>query len=223
MDFSVEQIAVPVAGVDAWLVDLAQGADTVSRAELTLTPVELARARRGVPAVRARRVLLRAALRSALGAELRLDPRRVPLGRTAAGRPFVVPSVADPVMDVSCSASGTIGVVVLSRLARVGVDVEQVAPWAPEVLEEAWLTDGERATLVSLRAADRAAAVTRSWTQKEAVLKAAGTGLHGDPAGSVTPIGSADGIVAGWHVDGLPVPDGWLASLATGPRWVMPT
>jgi 4'-phosphopantetheinyl transferase len=56
-------------------------------------------------------------------------------------------------------------------------------------------------------------AMTRAWTQKEAVLKARGSGL-GDLADVATAIGRPDGVVSGWTLQDVPVPAGWVASLA---------
>jgi len=117
-------------------------------------------------------------------------------------------------LDASCSASGPLGVVAVGRGHRVGVDVERVAPWTPDVLDEGWLDGSERLALTRLPVGARPLAVTRAWTQKEAVLKARGTGLQDDPAATVTVVGQAEGLVAGWTVRDVPVPDGWVASLA---------
>jgi 4'-phosphopantetheinyl transferase len=201
------------------LVDLAADDDTVARAAASLTPGELARARRGTPSVHRRRVLLRAALRAALADELGTDPARVPLTTTPAGRPEL--ALDGPGLDASCSASGALGLVAVGRGRRVGVDVERVPPWNPEVLEEGWLSGSECRALTLLPPAARPVAATRAWTQKEAVLKARGTGLREDPAATVTAIGRADGVVAGWQVSSVPVPDGWVASLATAPEQEM--
>jgi 4'-phosphopantetheinyl transferase len=207
-----------VGGVDVRLVDLALDDRAVAAAEQSLTPAEVARARRGTPAVHRRRVLLRAALRAALGVELGMDPARVPLATTPAGRPFVASSVGGARVDVSCSASGSLGLVAVGRGCRIGVDVEQVAAWSPDVLEEGWLSDSERRALTDLRVADRAVAATRSWTHKEAVLKGGGTGLRADPAAIVTAVGRTDGVVAGWQIHDVPVPHGWVAGLAAAPE-----
>jgi 4'-phosphopantetheinyl transferase len=203
--------AAPEPDVVTRLVDLVADGDALSRAEALLTPAELARARRGTPAVHRRRVLLRAALRTALAAELGTTPDRVPLTATAAGRPQLPAATG---LDASCSASGALGVVAVGRGCRVGVDVQQVAPWTPDVLDEGWLAGSERAALLHLPVTARAIAVTRAWTQKEAVLKARGTGLREDPAATVTAVGRAEGVVAGWAVRDVPVPDGWVAGLA---------
>jgi 4'-phosphopantetheinyl transferase len=202
-----------VAGTRITLVDLTDDAALPS-AEAWLTPDERARARRGTPAVHRRRVLLRSALRAALGAELGLAPDRVPLAVTPLGRPVVA---APGDLDVSCSASDGLGVVAVGR-GRIGIDVETVAPWSAGVLDEGWLDAGEQRALTRLPDGDRALAATRCWTQKEAVLKARGTGLRGDLAATVTVVGRTDGAVAGWHVHDVPVPHGWVASLAVAPQ-----
>jgi 4'-phosphopantetheinyl transferase len=209
--------AEPAVGdVDVRLVDLGAGGDVLTLAESFLTADELARARRGTPPVHRRRVLLRAALRSALGAQLAMDPGSVPLGTSPTGRPFPASPAGDAVLDVSCSASGTLGIVVVGHACRVGVDVERVGTWSPEVLDEGWLSADEREALLVLPPAARAEAASRSWTQKEAVLKARGTGLGEHPATVVTEIGRRVGVVDGWGITDVHVPDGWVASLAVG-------
>jgi 4'-phosphopantetheinyl transferase len=197
--------------VDVRVVDLLADGAVVLRAEAVLSPAELARARRGVPAVHRRRVLLRAALRTALADELGTDAAAVPLAATPEGRPYMP---ADDSLDVSCSASGGVGVVVVSRGRRVGVDVQQIEPWRPDVLDEGWLTAAEQAALAGLPPEHRPAALTRAWTQKEAVLKARGTGLTEAPAEPETVIGRSTGRIDGWQVSDVPVPRGWVASLA---------
>lgn len=202
----------PGAGADVAvrLVDLGADDEATARAASVLTPAELARARRGAPAVHRRRVLVRAALRVALAAELGEAPGAVPLRTAPSGRPVVGVSG----LHVSCSASGVLGLVAVGRDCRIGVDLEQVTPWTPDVLGEGWLSPVEQRALARLPATARAVATTRAWTQKEAVLKARGTGLLEDPRTVVPPIGQQAGTVAGWSVRDVPVPDGWVASLA---------
>ncbi|WP_448611599.1 4'-phosphopantetheinyl transferase family protein [Geodermatophilus sp. URMC 60] len=204
----------PRADVVVRLVDLAVGDDALARAEAVLSPAELARARRGTPAVHRRRVLLRAGLRTALAAELGTGPADVPLTATATGRPQLPAATG---LDAGCSASGPLGVVAVGRGCRVGVDLERVVPWTPDVLDEGWLDRAEQRALTALPERTRPLAVARAWTQKEAVLKARGTGLRDDPAATVTEIGRAQGTVAGWTVRDVPVPNGWVASLAVAP------
>lgn len=198
------------------LVALDVDGSALARAESCLAPAELVRARRGSPPVQRRRIVLRAALRSAVAAELGIDPARVPLRTTPAGRPYVDPVESRWFLDVNCSASGTLGIVAVGRACRVGVDMETVAPWSPDVLVEGWLSPGECRQLAELPPAARPVAVARCWTRKEAVLKARGTGLLEAPSAVVTPVGGPAGIIAGWAVEDLRVPAGWVASLAVG-------
>jgi 4'-phosphopantetheinyl transferase len=209
---AVSGAVAAAAGTDVSvrLVDLAADDEATARAASDLTPAELAHARRGTPTVHRRRVLLRAALRSALAAELGVSPGAVPLRTAPSGRP----GVDVPGLDVSCSAGGVLGLVAVGRDCRLGVDLEEVTPWTPDVLDEGWLSPVERQALTRLPATARAVAAARAWTQKEAVLKARGTGLLEDPRTTVTPIGQPAGTVAGWTVWNVPVPDGWVASLA---------
>lgn len=206
------------APVDIGLVEMVTDDDAVARAESLLAPAEVDRARRGTPEVHRRRVLLRAALRSALGNELGIDPREVPLETSPGGRPYVATARGRVPLDVSCSASGALGIVAMGHDCRVGIDIEGVAPWSPDVLDERWLSRSEQLALSRLPLAARPRAVTRCWTQKEAVLKARGTGLTDDPARTLTPVGQDGGIVSGWRLLDVEVPDGWLASLAVGPE-----
>ncbi|MGY1601020.1 4'-phosphopantetheinyl transferase family protein [Geodermatophilus sp. SYSU D00815] len=194
-------------------VDLALDDDAVARAEETLAPAERARARRGTPAVHRRRVALRAALRAALAEELGMVAADVPLGAGPAGQPR--PAAVG--LHVSCSADGDLGLVAVGRRRRVGVDVERVVAWSAEVLDEGWLDLDERRALAALPAVDRPVAATRAWTRKEAVLKARGTGLREHPASITTPVGRPASVVAGWELRDVPVPAGWVASLAVGP------
>jgi len=200
--------------VDVTLVDLRAADDVLARAAADLAPEELARARRGTPAVHRHRVLLRAAVRTALAAALGATPAAVPLRTAPSGRLSV--AVAVP-LDVSCSGSAGLGVVAVGHDCRVGVDVELVAPGSPDVLAEGWLAPAERRALARLGPARRALAVTRCWTQKEAVLKGRGTGLTDELPSLLTPVGRRSGTVAGWRVRDVPVPAGWVASLAVAP------
>jgi 4'-phosphopantetheinyl transferase len=96
--------------------------------------------------------------------------------------------------------------------------VELVAPWSADALHEGWLSAEEQAAVGALAPHHRAEAVTRSWTQKEAVLKGRGTGLAGGPAQVPTPVGHGAGRVSGWDVATVAVPAGHVATVATRPR-----
>jgi 4'-phosphopantetheinyl transferase len=200
--------------LDVWRVRLDVTDDRLAAAAALLSPAELTHADRGTPQVRRHRVVLRAGVRSALGQALGLAPADVPLCTSPAGRPSVGPPFRD--WDVSCSRRAGLGLVAVAHGARIGIDVEHVVPWSDAVRREGWLTAAEAAALDSLPPDRRDDAAARRWTQKEAVLKAEGTGLAVHP--SLVEV-SADGGRAGrWTLVPVAVPHGFAATLAcSGP------
>jgi len=133
-------------------------------------------------------------------------------------------------IEFSLSHSGARVVLAVARDAAVGVDVERLnarrdfAALIPAVLSAA-----EQPSVAALPAAERAGAVLRYWTRKEALLKATGDGLSVAPAAlTVTPPDAPPALVA-WeaappldaaaHLFDLSPGSGHVASLAIlGPR-----
>ncbi len=199
--------ATPVIGLH--VLDLADPGWDLAAAAADLTGGEQARADRGVPAVRRRRLLVRSALRRVLGRLLDVAPRDVPL-HTVGGRPTLPGSG----LELSCSASDGVALVAVAAGATVGVDVQRHRDEeAAEAAAEGWLAPAEHARLAALPGPDRLRAVTRCWTHKEAVLKALGTGLRRSPVGVVTPV-AGSGRVGPWWLTPVTVPEGYVASLA---------
>jgi 4'-phosphopantetheinyl transferase len=193
------------------LVDLADPRPVQRIAADVLPPAEQWRAQVGSEEVRRRRVLLRAALRETLGDLLGMLPREVPLAEVA-GRPVLCGAPHD--LSVSCSAAGHVGVVAVADGRAVGVDVERsTSGTLPEALAEGWLHPVEADRLAALPRRRRPEALVRCWTQKEAVLKAAGTGLRRHPATVRTPV-APGGRVERYEVVPLAAPRGHVASLA---------
>jgi 4'-phosphopantetheinyl transferase len=207
--------------VDVWQVSLDVDEATLLRALTHLSAEERQRAERGTADVRRRRIALRAALRCVLARELGCRPQDVPLDRTAAGRPQL-PSPARRTgrrrvaLDISCTASGDLGLVAVGRGTRVGVDLEQVAHEAHPPSDEDWLTPREIAALRAAAPDERPVLAARAWTAKEAVLKAVGCGLSTPP---ICVESHLDGPPAprapGWTLRSVAVPPGLVATLAT--------
>jgi 4'-phosphopantetheinyl transferase len=161
-------------------------------------------------------VLLRAALRGLLGSILGMHPATVPLSRRP-GKPGLEGRAIRHGLDMSCSASGDVGLVTVVRGGRVGVDVQRIgAEDLPNAAAEGWLSAAERIALAALPRSDHPHALTRAWVQKEAVLKGEGTGLRADPARTVTPVADR-GRVRQWWISPLTVPEDYVASLAIAP------
>jgi 4'-phosphopantetheinyl transferase len=201
---------------DLWIrrLDLGRPDWDLQAAASLLTVEELRRAGTGGPAVRRRRVLMRAALRTLLGDVLGIDPVAAPLAR-AAGKPELLDAPGRAFPGVSTSASGTVGLVAVARHHRIGIDVERVAETdLRAVTDERWLSPAEQAAIALLPEVQQPAAITRAWVQKEAVLKAEGVGLAADPALVDTPLAD-HGRIGRWNVAAVVVPLGYVAGLAT--------
>lgn len=204
-------VDVPLPEPHVRIVPLDLHADALAAARRLLTVAERAHADRGAPPVARRRIALRAGLRRLAGDLLDLPPAAVPLRAGKHGRPELdVPGV-----DVACSRAAEIGLVAVAIERRMGADVEPVVPWRDSVLDEAWLSPGERTALLALTPSERATAVARCWTRKEAVLKAVGTGLTSDPAELEAGVAPGSAVVAGWLVEPVPAPAGFVANIAT--------
>lgn len=201
--------ALAVPDVHVWRVDLARHGRLEAVAATHLVERERSRASAGSAAVRARRILLRAALRHTLGSLLDLPPAAVPLVERA-GRPLVD---GHPALRTSCSASGHVGLVALSAGCDLGVDVQSHRDEdARSAAGEGWLAPAEQLALRRLPADRRLLATTRCWTQKEAVLKGLGVGLRRAPVTVVTPVAER-GRIGEWAVLPVPLAAGHLASV----------
>jgi acyl transferase domain-containing protein/phosphopantetheinyl transferase len=111
-------------------------------------------------------------------------PIEVTVSNAASGRPQVAgPFTEAP--EVSLAHTGSLAAALVGDPGcspGVGIDIEQIAD-RDERTVAAILTDDERDLLDALcsSVAERPSWVTRFWTAKEAVAKAAGTGLGGRP------------------------------------------
>jgi 4'-phosphopantetheinyl transferase len=104
--------------------------------------------------------------------------------------------------------------VAIASAGDVGVDVEvlgrDITDW--ELVEQA-LTKGERDRLQALPDGERTESFLRSWTRKEAILKAAGTGLGIDPRLveldelEIVAVPAELGSAREWTLIEVPIPD----------------
>jgi 4'-phosphopantetheinyl transferase len=144
------------------------------------------------------------------------DPSSVRVVRAEAGKP----ELEESELAVSLTHKGDVVLVALAAAGDVGVDAEQLrfdaAGWT---LVDQALTASERARLDAVPAPDRAGTFLRAWTRKEAILKAAGTGLGIDPRQveldglDVVALPEELGPAGGWTLVDVPLP-GYAAALA---------
>lgn len=187
-------------------VHLDQPGPVVERLERMLPAAE----RDAPPAVRVARAAMRIAIADAAG----IEPADVVISRTCAhcghpthGRPTVT---VEPALSFSLSHSAHVAVIARAEGdVRVGVDVEEIkdrrriAALAKRVLGE----EEHRAWIAVEDPPERLRSFLRSWTAKEAYLKALGIGI-------TTPLREVPGAVEGWSMCALEVVDGYIGALA---------
>jgi 4'-phosphopantetheinyl transferase len=203
--------------LDVWILPLAAAASPAD--DLCLSDADRRRADRLWQARdRAAFVTARAALRRCLGEITGLSPVRV----SVRDRPGTKPELPDLAagLDVSFSRSDGLALVAVGAGVRVGVDVEPVRPWDPQLAAVA-LSAKELAALAGRSPAQRARAFARAWTRKEALLKGVGLGLAVDPRDLTVSMTARPALIAWnavdlsrWALRAPPVDPGWAAAVA---------
>jgi 4'-phosphopantetheinyl transferase len=170
-------------GVQVWRWRTGTPDDAGAPDDTTLSRAERERAARiKDPARSAAFVTGRGVVRELLGEVLGTQPRSVPLGRLpcpdCGDLEHGPPALLHPDTPLRISLSHTSGHGLLAVAGfPVGVDVEECRPLDLDTVGGKALTVRERAVLAAARPGDRGALFFRSWTRKEAVLKAVGTGI----------------------------------------------
>jgi 4'-phosphopantetheinyl transferase len=150
------------------------------------------------------------------------------LGRDAAALEFRYglqgkPILADGAIEFNLSHSGDLALVVVTIDRSVGVDLERIKPMADLAkLTARFFTVGEHQRIMQLAEPDRPLAFFRTWTCKEAYLKATGEGLGqlkslevavqpGQPAQLITP--------SNWQLQELQPAIGYVGAIAAQGDW----
>ncbi|UGY93422.1 4'-phosphopantetheinyl transferase family protein [Streptomyces gobiensis] len=210
-------------------------ADTVRPADLALLnqAERLRAARIRLPQHAGEFVSCRAAVRRILASLLGVAPTELRLGRRpcpgCGSADHGPPTVVAPECDwwISIAHSSGAGLLAVAD-APVGVDLERSRKIPVAELSSVALSPTETARLRALpRELDRTRAFLRSWTRKEAVLKAAGVGITTDltaieahplTTGPVTvtvpDLAKLADTPVRWSVTELPMPTPWSAAIA---------
>jgi 4'-phosphopantetheinyl transferase len=129
-------------------------------------------------------VIARAALRTVLGRYLDIAPEDLRFAYTAMGKPVLVNDDSTHI-SFNLSHSENVCLITVTRDCRVGIDVEKIQSNLDYVELGSQIFSGEE--MAKFRTLDshlRPNAFLKSWTRKEAYLKAIGEGLAtGDKAG----------------------------------------
>jgi 4'-phosphopantetheinyl transferase len=165
------------AHADVWLAQLDAPADAVAALEAVLDERERLDAATRTARGRRRYVVAHAAQRAALAAVLGCAADAVPLVTGPRGRTHVA---VDAPPHVNLTHSGELALVVTSRDAAVGIDVEKHAGRrAIDALARRALSPAEHEAFLAAPVDDRLRAFHRLWVRKEALLKMSGRGIAG--------------------------------------------
>jgi len=204
--------ALGAAEVHAWLASLDVAPSVAARLARTLADEERTRAARFRNDADQRRfTVARGVLRAIMASYLGVPSSAVRFAAGIHGKPELAPpdSGDAPCRDITFNVahSGELALYAIARRRQVGVDIERVdATTDIEALGRRFFSEAEQSSLRSLEGQRRRAAIYRSWTHKEAYLKARGVGL-------LLPLDSLD--AGHWTLMDLPVGPDYVAALAT--------
>jgi 4'-phosphopantetheinyl transferase len=204
--------------VDVWCLPLVGPASRAAELGGFLTDDEKARLDRIVSATRRERARTAwGARRVILARILGREPRDIVIVRHGRGAPTV--DASGHPLHVSLSHSEDWMLLAVSRMHRVGADIERIDPDADVVrLAQRFFTTDEAATLSALPEDEARRVFFRIWTRKEAVLKGLGGGVPSRLR--AVPVGADEGRqvvrigVSDWTLHGLAAPADYATALA---------
>jgi 4'-phosphopantetheinyl transferase len=168
---------LPIDRVDVWLASLLETWNQPDPA-LWLSADERARGERfSFERDRRRFCRGRSALRAILASYLRCDPAEIVLAYGGSGKPRLEHPDTAIDLQFNASGSGDLAVCAVTCGRRVGIDIEQPRGELDPDLVRYALSEVERAELEQIPQEQQPTIFYRTWTRKEAYLKATGCGL----------------------------------------------
>jgi len=204
--------------VDVWCLPLVGPASRAAELGSFLTDDEEARLDRIVSATRRERARTAwGARRVILARILGRQPHDIVIARHGRGAPTV--DASGHPLHVSLSHSEDWMLLAVSRMHRLGVDIERIDPDADVVrLAQRFFTTDEAATLSVLPEDEALRVFFRIWTRKEAVLKGLGGGVPSRLR--AVSVGAGEGRqvvrigVSDWTLHDLAAPADYATTLA---------
>ncbi len=167
------RVSVEPGTIDVWRIGLDVDAATRGQLRSRLSADEQIRADRfRYDQHRDRFIVARASLRQLLGQYQDQDPADIQFDYGRYGKPGMAG------LEFNLSHSADLALLAVSRDRPVGIDLEWLKPVDDlEKLTARFFTAGEHQRIIQVPAADRPLAFFRTWTAKEAYLKATGEGI----------------------------------------------
>ena len=164
--------------VHLWVIDLVNHPIPVN--QKTLSKEELERANRFKFSEHRRSYLLcRYVLRCLLGFYLNMKPEEVEFEYNPFGKPSLKANKYRDQIHFNLSHCKNMGCIAITKNSTIGVDVEKIESTRIDMISS-FMTKEEIASF-SLFQSNKETALYHLWVQKEAVLKAIGTGLQTPP------------------------------------------
>lgn len=209
--------------VHVWNVDLNLDRDRINELGQFLTTQESQRAAKFINPMHGDRwIVARGYLRQILSEYLDLTPAQIVFKLGAQGKPAVEGSG----IEFNLSHSHDRAVYGISANFPIGIDLEYIHPLPAAELVDRFFSPAEQAIFHSLPVDSQQAAFFHAWTQKEAYLKACGTGLSTpldrievsiDPT---TPAAIISAPIAGiWQIQKLEIAPDYASAIVVGGEW----
>jgi 4'-phosphopantetheinyl transferase len=168
-------LMLPDRDLQIWSTRLDRDRAQIDKFSQFLTAAERQRAAKFVNPLHGDRwIVARGSLRQILSQYLDLSPDRIEFNYGAQGKP----AIAGSQLQFNLSHSGDRAVYAISAQSPVGIDIESIHPIAAADLVDRFFSAAEQTIFHNLPIDLQQAAFFHAWVQKEAYLKACGTGLH---------------------------------------------
>jgi len=216
--------------IHVWSASLDIGSEQLAELERTLSPDEMARARRFYfERDRQKYIGRRGILRAILATYLETKPSAIRFLYNEFGKPRLEGSQEPHGLSFNLSHSGALNLVAVGIDREVGVDIELIdSSVASDEVARRFFSPSEVATLEALPQSLRLAGFFKCWARKEAFIKARGMGLsipldsfdvspiQGETVAMIRTANSA--YLSNWRVEDLNIDPGSAAALAADGR-----
>jgi 4'-phosphopantetheinyl transferase len=216
--------------IHVWTVDLNLDHQQINEFSQFLTSQERQRAAKFINPIHGDRwILARGYLRRILSQYLDLTPAEIVFSYGLQGKPAVEQSNIQNNIQFNLSHSGDRAVYAISAQDPIGIDLEYIHPIAAADLVDRFFSAQEQTIFHSLPVSLQQSAFFHAWTQKEAYLKACGTGLSTPldqievsidprtPAAIVsTPTAPTDPVNQIWQIQQLKITPEYAGAIVVG-------
>lgn len=165
--------------IDIWLIDLAEEENDIFNHQRYLSPDELTRASKYLSGKKSREfIITRSSLRNIIGYVLKTDPRQVGIAYTSSGMPLLDQSWSHTDITFNVSHSHDLAIIGVSVNNIIGIDIEKIRDNIEfEKLTRRFFSQSEHQEIMKFKDTSRLDAFFATWTRKEALVKATGTGI----------------------------------------------